>query len=72
MERSGGKCCESCSDTLIILLMNHTMLPVQVLREESDNFLSLNGMWRFNWVGNADQRPDDFYQLGYNDSAWMN
>ena len=39
-------------------------------KEESDNFLSLNGMWKFNWVRNADQRPDDFYQLGYNDSAW--
>ena len=40
------------------------------VKEESDNFLSLNGMWKFNWVRNADQRPDDFYQLGYNDSAW--
>ena len=40
------------------------------VKEESDNFLSLNGMWKFNWVRNADQRPDDFYRLGYNDSAW--
>lgn len=40
------------------------------VKEESDNFLSLNGMWKFNWVRNADQRPDDFYLLGYNDSAW--
>lgn len=30
------------------------------VKEESDNFLSLNGMWKFNWVRNADQRPDDF------------
>jgi len=40
------------------------------VKEESDNFLSLNGMWKFNWVKNADQRPVDFYQTGYNDSAW--
>lgn len=40
------------------------------VKEESDNFLSLNGMWKFNWVRNADQHPDDFYRLGYNDSAW--
>ena len=24
------------------------------VKEESDNFLSLNGMWKFNWVRNAD------------------
>ncbi|MCM1533013.1 MAG: hypothetical protein NC114_12205, partial [Ruminococcus flavefaciens] len=32
--------------------------------------LSLNGTWRFNWVENADQRPTDFYRIGYNDAAW--
>ena len=32
--------------------------------------LSLNGTWRFNWVENADQRPTDFFSLGYNDAAW--
>ena len=31
--------------------------------------LSLNGTWRFNWVENADQRPTDFFALGYNDAA---
>jgi beta-galactosidase len=40
------------------------------VKEKSDNFLSLNGIWKFNWVKNADQRPDDFYLLDYNDSAW--
>ena len=33
-------------------------------------YLSLNGMWKFNWVRHADQRPTDFYQVDYNDRAW--
>ena len=32
--------------------------------------LSLNGTWKFNWVENADQRPTDFFTLGYNDASW--
>ena len=32
--------------------------------------LSLNGTWKFNWVENADQRPTDFFNVGYNDAAW--
>ena len=32
--------------------------------------LSLNGTWRFNWVENADQRPTDFFTVGYNDKGW--
>ena len=32
--------------------------------------LSLNGTWKFNWVENADQRPTDFFNVGYNDKAW--
>ena len=32
--------------------------------------LSLNGTWQFNWVENADQRPTDFYAVGYNDKGW--
>ena len=32
--------------------------------------LSLNGTWQFNWVENADQRPTDFFAVGYNDKGW--
>jgi len=38
--------------------------------EQSQNYLSLNGDWNFNWVENAWQRPTDFYELGYNDKGW--
>ena len=32
--------------------------------------LSLNGDWRFHWVADADQRPQDFYRTDYDDSEW--
>ena len=38
--------------------------------ESSDNYLSMEGPWKFNWVENADQRPDGFWKEGYNDSSW--
>ncbi|MDE7407041.1 MAG: beta-galactosidase, partial [Muribaculaceae bacterium] len=39
-------------------------------QEESANYMTLQGMWKFNWVNNANQRPTDFYRLGFNDSGW--
>ena len=38
--------------------------------EQNPYRLSLNGTWRFNWVENADQRPTDFFAVGYNDKGW--
>ena len=40
------------------------------LKENSSNFLSLNGTWKFNWVKDADMRPTDFWQIGFNDKGW--
>ena len=37
---------------------------------QSAHYLSLNGMWRFHWVRNADERPTDFGALGLNDKSW--
>jgi beta-galactosidase len=31
---------------------------------------SLNGMWKFNWVKNADLRPVDFYKPDFDVNAW--
>ncbi len=40
-------------------------------RTSSDNYMSLNGMWKFHWVKDADQRPmTDFYKVGFNDKGW--
>ncbi|MEO7264606.1 MAG: glycoside hydrolase family 2 TIM barrel-domain containing protein [Ferruginibacter sp.] len=41
-------------------------------REKSANFFSLNGSWKFNWVKNPNQRPQNFYELDYDDSKWDN
>lgn len=38
--------------------------------EESENYLSLNGQWKFNWVKDADMRPTDFYKVDFNDTSW--
>ncbi len=38
---------------------------------ESANYLSLHGDWRFRWVANADERPQDFWAEGYDDSSWQ-
>lgn len=38
----------------------------------STHYMTLNGMWKFNWVANADARPTDFWKPGFNDKAWDN
>ena len=39
-------------------------------KENSSNFMTLNGIWKFNWVKNADARPTDFYRTDYNVKGW--
>ena len=36
----------------------------------SANYMSINGQWKFFWVRDADQRPTDFWQTGFNDRGW--
>lgn len=38
--------------------------------EESPFVLSLNGLWKFNWVAKPADRPTDFYMEDYDVSAW--
>ncbi len=40
------------------------------VKEQSSNFMTLNGTWKFFWVKNADQRPTDFWGTTYNDKGW--
>jgi len=40
-------------------------------REESVDYLSLNGKWKFNWVQHYHERPIDFYKPDYNDTYWV-
>ena len=39
------------------------------VKEKSANYMTLNGTWKFFWVANADERPTDFYRIGYNDKG---
>ncbi|MCQ7926331.1 hypothetical protein NP234_24420, partial [Salmonella enterica] len=39
-------------------------------RVNSANYLSLAGDWKFLFVANADERPQDFYSETLDDSAW--
>lgn len=40
------------------------------VKEESSNYMSINGMWKFNWVRDADMRPTDFFHADFNDKGW--
>ncbi|HEU5122934.1 MAG TPA: glycoside hydrolase family 2 TIM barrel-domain containing protein [Verrucomicrobiae bacterium] len=38
--------------------------------ETSPFYLSLNGSWRFHWSPNPEERPTNFFQPDFNDTAW--
>lgn len=40
------------------------------VKEKSGKYLSLNGMWRFQWVPDLTDRPTDFFKLNYDDKTW--
>ena len=42
----------------------------KVLPEASEYYLSLDGTWSFNWVGNPGERPEGFYKMDYDVSEW--
>ncbi len=37
---------------------------------EGSQQISLHGLWKFNWVERADQRPTDFFKIDYDDNGW--
>ncbi|MBR2301968.1 MAG: beta-galactosidase, partial [Bacteroidaceae bacterium] len=42
----------------------------KVLPENSEYYMSLDGTWSFNWVGNPGERPVDFYRTDYDVTSW--
>jgi len=42
----------------------------KAVKENSANYMSLNGSWKFNWVKDAGMRPMDFYATAFNDKGW--
>lgn len=45
-------------------------MALKGIKEDSDNFMTLNGLWKFCWVKNADMRPLDFHKVDFNDKGW--
>ena len=52
--------------------LRHEDLPHAVTAPSSADcdILSLNGDWKFKWVGDPARRPSDFWKKGYDDSKW--
>ena len=48
----------------------HATLTLPSRKSECSEIVSLNGNWKFNWVGNPSERPEDFYVEGYDVSGW--
>ena len=39
-------------------------------KADSKRFMSIEGTWKFNWVENANERPQGFEAVNYDDSKW--
>ncbi len=44
---------------------------VEGVRERASNFMSLNGLWKFNWVRDQTDRPVNFFQENFEDNHWV-
>ena len=48
----------------------HVTLTLPSRKSECSEIISLNGNWKFNWVGNPSERPEDFYREDFDASGW--
>ncbi|HEY8389050.1 MAG TPA: glycoside hydrolase family 2 TIM barrel-domain containing protein, partial [Parasegetibacter sp.] len=42
------------------------------VKENSLNYISLNGLWKFHWVQDPRKRPTDFFRTDFDDTGWNN
>lgn len=49
---------------------SHKAARAYLPSEESAYYQSLDGTWKFNWVGNPSDRPVDFYTMDYDVQGW--
>ncbi|MEM7374344.1 MAG: glycoside hydrolase family 2 TIM barrel-domain containing protein [Bacteroidota bacterium] len=47
-----------------------SFLSTQQARDKSNRFLSLNGLWKFHWVRQPQDRPRDFFSPSFDDQQW--
>ncbi|WP_219034210.1 MULTISPECIES: hypothetical protein [Empedobacter] len=43
---------------------------VKLLPENSPYWMNLNGIWKFNWAKNPNERPKNFYENNFDTSSW--
>lgn len=48
----------------------HVTLTLPSRKSECSEIVSLNGKWKFHWVGNPSERPEDFYMEDFDASGW--
>ena len=42
----------------------------KILPDNSPYYMSLDGIWKFNWVNHPDKRPSDFYKPDFDVAGW--
>lgn len=45
-------------------------LALQRKKSASERFFSIDGTWKFHWVRNANERPQNYFATDYDDSSW--
>lgn len=51
-------------------LAHNDYSPLNNAKAKSSRYLSIEGKWKFCWVENANERPQNFYAVNYDDSKW--
>jgi len=57
---------------------HNTLIPYNTIEkalsgdQSSQNIITLNGVWKFNWVVKPKERPQEFYHTDYDDNSWDN
>ena len=51
-------------------LAQQSQTPKANTKAKSSRYLSIEGQWKFHWVESANERPEGFYVVKYDDSKW--
>ena len=49
---------------------NTVSQAINDIKENSPNYFTLNGIWKFNWVKHPNLKPDDFFQNDFDTKSW--
>jgi len=53
-----------------LISFNDEKSAIEAIKANSPNYISLDGMWKFNWVKSPDQRPFWFFKDDYDTRDW--